>query len=137
MKMIFLALVVLAFAMLFFATYVRLAPSNPDVWHVAPVANGAAGEIQTQSNGATLLLSTATLAQIDAVAMASPRTKRLAGSLDEGRITWITRSAIWGFPDYTTAEATAEGIKIHARLRFGKSDLGVNAARLRDWQSKF
>ena len=43
------------------------------------------------------------LAALDAVAMAWPRTERLAGGPEEGRITWVTRSALVGFPDYTTA----------------------------------
>jgi hypothetical protein len=47
----------------------------------------------------------AALARLDEIALATPRTTRLAGSPDEGRITWITRSALWGFPDYTTAQA--------------------------------
>jgi len=75
----------------------------------------------------------AALARLDAIAMASPRTRRLAGSPAEGRITWISRSRLWGFPDYTTAEATPGRLVIHARQRFGSDDWGVNAARLQDW----
>jgi hypothetical protein len=55
-------------------------------------------------------------------------------------ITWVTRSAVLGFPDYTTAAARAEGsataLALHARLRFGRGDFGVNAARLRHWLGK-
>jgi uncharacterized protein (DUF1499 family) len=42
-----------------------------------------------------------------------------------------------GFPDYITAEAVpvAGGtqLDVYARQRFGSSDLGVNAARLKLW----
>lgn len=76
------------------------------------------------------------LARLDRVALSDPRTRRLAGSPDAGRITWESRSLIWGFPDYTTAELRADGLYIHARLRFGGSDMGVNAARLADWLSR-
>jgi uncharacterized protein (DUF1499 family) len=69
--------------------------------------------------------------------MATPRTRRIAGSLEEGMITWETRSRLWAFPDYTTARARAEGgqtlLDITARSRFGQYDYGVNAARLRAW----
>ena len=45
-----------------------------------------------------------------------------------------------GFPDYITAEVapTAEGTRldIFSRQRFGSSDMGVNAARLRNWLSQ-
>jgi len=48
-----------------------------------------------------------------------------------------TRSRLWGFPDYTTVVATehegAPVLMIHARLRFGKADLGVNKARVQAW----
>jgi uncharacterized protein (DUF1499 family) len=77
------------------------------------------------------------LAAVDRVAMAEPRTVRLAGSPDEGRITYVSRSRVFGFPDYTTVSAIAdEGgtrLVIHARLRFGQSDMGANAARVGRW----
>jgi len=76
------------------------------------------------------------LARLDAIALATPRTRRLAGGVAEGSITWITRSALWGFPDYTTAEVQADGLYIFARIRFGGGDGGVNAARLREWQAQ-
>jgi hypothetical protein len=130
-------------AVVAFAAYVRLAPSDPARWHVAPVAEGPVGEVVVAGlNRATLRLGLEAgapaelLARLDAVALATPRTVRLAGSVEEGRITWVTRSALWGFPDYTTAEVQADTLAIEARSRFGQGDMGVNAARLRDWLSK-
>lgn len=125
-----------------FAAYVRLAPSDPAIWHIAPVAEGAMGEVARKMGSASLRLDLATgdpdkvLERLDTIALASPRTTRLAGSVEDGRITWITRTPLWGFPDYTTAEARADGVYIHARQRFGSDDLGVNAARLQDWLSR-
>jgi hypothetical protein len=126
-------------AILAFAAFVRLAPSDPAAWHLPVVAEGPPGEVAVAEGSATLWLQgdgAALLAQLDALALATPRTTRLAGSLAEGRITWITRSALWGFPDYTTAEVRPDGVAIHARLRFGRSDMGVNAARLTDWLAR-
>lgn len=126
-------------ALVAFAAYVRLAPSDPGRWHVAPLAEGPWGEVVAAEGAASLRLGpdrgdpAALLARLDAIALATPRTLRLAGSVEEGRITWVTRSALWGFPDYTTAEARADGLHVQARLRFGRGDMGVNAARLRDW----
>ena len=126
--------------------WVRTAPSDPARWHVDPGAALAADcTVRTgagDARAACILPGTPAevLARLDAVALATPRTARLAGSPEEGRITWVTRSALWGFPDYTTAAARAEGdatrLDIHARLRFGQSDLGVNAARLGDWLTR-
>lgn len=133
-----LLLVALALLVAGGAGYVRLAPSDPARWHVAPArAEGQPGEIIPVKGGASVQLSLpdpqAALARLDRIALATPRTKRLAGSVEEGRITWISRSRFWGFPDYTTAQVTPEGLVIYGRQRFGSNDWGVNAARLRDW----
>ncbi|MCT8328638.1 DUF1499 domain-containing protein [Albidovulum sediminis] len=116
--------------------YVRLAPSDPARWHVDPgLALAGQGEWARLTLPGTT--PAAVLDRLDAIAMATPRTVRLAGSPAEGRITWITRSAVLGFPDYTTAAAREEAgstlLVLHARQRFGLRDMGVNAARLRDW----
>ena len=132
--------------------YIRLAPSDPALWHVSPVTAAQAGQgpcldtITTQTNGARaacLSLDTpeTILSKLDQTALATPRTTRLAGTPQSGRITWITRTALIGFPDYTTAEAsqtpTGTRLDIHARLRFGGSDFGVNTSRLRAWLTNF
>ncbi|WP_420012217.1 DUF1499 domain-containing protein [Tateyamaria sp.] len=41
-----------------------------------------------------------------------------------------TRSKWIGFPDFTTVEYVDGQIRMFARLRFGRSDLGVNGKRL-------
>jgi hypothetical protein len=125
--------------------YIRVAPSDPTAWHVdplsAPVPNGNGWLLRPEGgNGPAPVLAmdvTATLAALDAIAMATPRTTRLAGSPEEGRITYVTRSALMGFPDYTTVAATPvpEGtaLSIYARQRFGSQDIGVNQARVEAW----
>ncbi len=45
----------------------------------------------------------------------------------------VTRSAVWGFPDYTTVEQRDGKLMIYARSRFGSSDLGVNGKRVAGW----
>ena len=128
--------------------YIRLAPSDPAVWHVSPVTAVAVGQgacldnIVTQMNGARVACQSpdtaeALLSRLDQTALASPRTTRLAGTPQSGRITWVTRTALIGYPDYTTAEATqtptGTRLDIYARQRFGGSDFGVNTARLQAW----
>jgi len=137
----YLGLAVLA-ALIVFAVYVRVAASDPGRWHTSPTAEGAWGEVSRKMGSASLRLDQSAgdpvdlLRKLDEIALASPRTTRLAGSVEEGRITWITRSALWSFPDYTTAEVRPDGLYLYARQRFGSDDLGVNAARLRDWLSR-
>ncbi|MEM9843514.1 MAG: DUF1499 domain-containing protein, partial [Pseudomonadota bacterium] len=74
-----------------------------------------------------------TLAALDEIARATPRTTILAGSVEDGIVTYVTRSALMGFPDYTTVSLSDGALTLYARLRFGQSDLGVNAARLEAW----
>ena len=135
-----LAIAFAIIAVLALMAYVRLAPVDAAAVNASPAhQEGAWDVVLPMEGGASLRLSSAKgapsdlLAKLDAIAMATPRTIRIAGSVAEGRITYETRSLLWGFPDYTTAEAREDGLYIHARLRFGKSDLGVNAARLQDW----
>jgi len=141
----------LALLILGFAAYVRLAPSDPDLWHVflpttaTATEDCAAGVVPGRGSATAACLVTLTkeeaLQKLDSIAMSTPRTTRLAGSWQQGRITWITRSKLWGFPDYTTAQVQdVDGktrIDLYGRLRFGSEDMGVNAARLTTWMTAF
>ncbi len=111
--------------------WVRLAPSDPAKWHL-PVKGEAD---KTFRNGAVRIIdgSAKTMAALDDVIRATPRTTVLAGSQADGRVTYVTRSALWGFPDYTTVELRDGTIAILGRARFGRSDLGVNKARIKRW----
>jgi hypothetical protein len=119
--------------------YIRLAPSDPGRWHEDLAASEPARAhvfcIRPGNRyGPIAGEPAALLARLDAIAMATPRTVRLAGSAEEGRITWITRSALMGYPDYTTAQVLAgPSLCIAGRQRFGTEDLGVNAARIGGW----
>ncbi|MFV0491869.1 MAG: DUF1499 domain-containing protein [Pseudorhodobacter sp.] len=126
---------------------VRLAPTDAAHWHQplhseAPALLCGAEAVRVETDGARVacLIDMAPVAALDrlaSIAAATPRTRTIAGSPAEGRVTWETRSLIWGFPDYTTAEAHEDGagarLDLHARSRFGRSDFGVNGARLRSW----
>jgi uncharacterized protein (DUF1499 family) len=132
--MTILGLVLLA--MVGLAAYVRLAPSDPARWNTDP-AEGTSGANAHVARVFVPLPPAEALAAFDAVALAAPRTGQVAGSLEAGRITYVSRSALWGFPDYTTVAAIPDDggsrLIIHARARFGQSDLGVNAARVNRW----
>ena len=136
--------------MVAFAVYVRLAPSVPAAWHVDPAAAtdpGAKGVLlipDAAGGGAPVydLPMEDIMAAFDRFAMAQPRVTRLVGSVAEGRITYIARSRLWGFPDYITVEALPLGadrstLAILSRLRFGGSDTGVNARRMAAWLAAF
>lgn len=110
--------------------YIRLAPSDPARWHVAVMGGDAdfPGGLRRVLPGRA-----GDLARLDTIIRATPRTQVLAGSVAAGHVTYVTRSALWGFPDYTTVQLRGADLAIWSRLRFGGSDLGVNAARLNGW----
>ncbi|MGJ8604662.1 MAG: DUF1499 domain-containing protein [Marivita sp.] len=129
--MIFWALVLIVVGGL---AWVRLAPSDPTVWHVDPkvtaeqdLAGGVRRRIPAQDG---------TFAALERIILATPRTEVLAGSVEEGKVTYITRSQWMGFPDYTTVMRNDSVLELHARLRFGQSDMGVNKARVDGWLAR-
>ena len=120
--------IVIAAAVLL-ALYVRFAPSDTGRFHVS----GAVQSDADLEGGVKRILPGVTLAELDQIAQQTPRTKVLAGSVDDGMITYVTRSRLIGFPDYTPVEAKDGMVTVFARLRFGRSDLGVNRRRVEGW----
>jgi uncharacterized protein (DUF1499 family) len=132
-------LLVLVVALAGLNAYVRLARVDPAHWHIdlsqrpAPMGPQSFDKVTAFANGAYVDLTKASLDQLNAVALSTPRTHLIAGSVEEGRITWETRSLLWGFPDYTTAQVSGEGLILLARSRYGSGDWGVNGKRLTAW----
>lgn len=127
-----------------FALWVRVAPSDPGVWHVDPLAAERPGRanhhLMRPGEAASPvwdMTAAELMAALDAVALAEPRVVRLAGTPEEGFVTYVARSRLWGFPDYVSVRALeVEGgaaLAAFSRARFGESDLGVNAARMARW----
>lgn len=120
--------------------YVRLSPSDIATYHLAPKATEAGDTPGANSFKAARAITAPAadvLQAVDTVALATDRTRRVAGGVDEGLMTYETRSAVMGFPDYTTVTvtdgATGPLLVIYGRSRFGASDLGVNRARIEGW----
>lgn len=124
-RVIALAVIVAAVALL---AFIRLAPSEQVRWHQMP------GTITNRDlEGGAMRRAMGDLAALDSIIRATPRTRVLAGSVGDGMVTYVTRSRVMGFPDYTTVRQADEALEIYGRLRFGRSDLGVNAARIDGW----
>ncbi len=143
-------IIALLVGVLALAFVVRLAPNDPLVWNVAIDDLTAAepgpctDQIRPLPNGARVVCllqgePEEILAKLSLIATAYPRTFILAGAPREGRMTWVSRTRIMGYPDYTTAEVTVTPsgvvLRIFARQRFGRGDWGVNAGRLKAWLS--
>lgn len=136
-------LILLALAAAGFALYIRLAPSDPARWHVDPVTASDPGKsgVRLVPPEAPVFDATpqAVMEAFDAVAMATPRVTRLAGSVAEGQATYVARSLVWGFPDYVTVKVLPEPetgkatVAVLSRQRFGAYDWGVNRDRVEAW----
>lgn len=140
-------LFVLALLILGLGIFVRLAPSNPSQWHLDPGAVSVPKkpnfDLMRPQDGSRAPAQfseppEALLQRLNAVALAEPRVSVLAGSPAEGQITYIARSALWGFPDYVSVKAVDDGaggsqLLAFSRARFGYSDMGVNGKRMTAW----
>lgn len=130
---ILIALVVLIAALLL---YIRLAPTDAGRWHKVPQVKDPEDRLEEGGFLAARRLTAGADAAVSAIAeaaKATPRTRPVAGSVDAGMINYETRSRLCGFPDYTTVAVSDDLLIIYGRLRFGRSDLGVNRARIQGW----
>jgi uncharacterized protein (DUF1499 family) len=67
-----------------------------------------------------------------------PRVELVAQDANGRRLTYIQRSAVFRFPDIVTVEFRPVGeerstLALMSRSRYGRSDFGVNAARVDRW----
>lgn len=123
--------------------WVRLAPERVEEWHKPSSLPTDRAQRIEKSNGLRVVTEIYDLSpedlltRLDDLASSTPRTKVLAGSVEEGMITYVTRTRLWGFPDYATVQSVPAGpgarLVIHARSRFGGSDWSVNAKRIDLW----
>lgn len=129
--------------------YIRIAPNDMIVLHVTPPLIPPASSRDLPDSYEVRrhvdMPPGALLSQLDKIILKTPRTSLLAGASEEGMITYMTRSRVFGFPDYTTVMAVPDGgpdtapdaggsdLTIYGHLRYGRSDLGVNKARITGW----
>lgn len=109
-------------------------PSTPNSYRVAP----AGSSIDRNADAPTFAVPVDELAAaFDRVARADDRVEVLAGSAEEGFVTYVQRSAFFAFPDYvSTRFIETDGgstLAVFSRSRFGQSDLGVNEKRVTRW----
>lgn len=126
--------------------YVRFTPSDPAGWHVDPRAiakpdtpnHWLIRPVGGDARPPNYRLEAPELARlVDRVVLEQPRTSRVAGSVESGHMTYLTRTPLMGYPDYVSirVHATEMGSSFAAfsRSRFGQSDLGTNRKRMEAW----
>ncbi len=141
-KLVVIALIVLAVGVM---GWIRLAPSDPARWHEDPrlVTRPTSPNFHLirmvggdEMPRVFQMTPEALAAQIDQIAR-TDGAELIAGSLASGHMTYLSRTRLMGYPDYTSIliEPAGEGAMLlaFARSRFGHSDLGVNHARIIRW----
>lgn len=131
------------------AIAMRTVTSEPAVWHVdlsQATRTGKPNDFLMATEGYVSVPIDRTLSPLDRppanwlgrvrdVALSEPRTELVAGSPDDGRMTFVQRSGVFAFPDYITVQADGADRAIWSRSRYGQSDLGVNAKRVERWMA--
>ncbi len=154
-RMLVLPIAVLSLATAAVSVGIRLAPDDPAKWHqdpltapapqtpnwyrISPQPCGFTGSANREGEAPVFDMPPADLAAaFDAVALADSRVEVLAGSADQGFVTYLQRSALMGYPDYVSVRfiSTDEGgstLAVLSRARYGSGDLGVNQKRVERW----
>ena len=110
----------------------RLArPSTPNTALAAPQGFTPAPDIATQRYAVP---PDRLYAAIRRAALAQPRTHLHAAFDDRRQMHFVARSALLNFPDLIAVQVTPEsGLILWSRSVYGRSDFGVNRARLEAW----
>ncbi|KEO56478.1 DUF1499 domain-containing protein [Thioclava pacifica] len=132
MGIILLAIILLVIAA---DAWVRLAPIDPARFVVAGRAKSPGDHPEPGGFQAAREVEDpqVQMVALDKIIRATARTRRVEGSPEAGQVAYVTRSAFWGFPDVTTLWVDGQTIQIRGHLVFGRSDLGVNKARIQGW----
>lgn len=133
MRILLLLVVVAVVAVVIF---VRFVPAKPGAYFALPSTDGVGDMTGPRSFTAVRQVQTTpdgVLRAFDTVALGTPRTRLVEGSVAKERLVYVTRTLVWGFPDYTTVGFEDGLLVVHARARFGGADLGVNQARIEGW----
>lgn len=135
--------------------FIRFAAMDPKRWHIdpeRPIRSGkpndfhltafAAYPVGDQMAGVYDLPFESLCNILQDVALAEPRTIRIAGDEMLGHITLVQRSALMGYPDAITImtypidhsdDHPTSSVAIYSRSRYGNSDRGINRARVQRW----
>lgn len=126
-------LILLVLILLSAPIYIRMAPVEPTVYHRTSTPRPPGDYPVPGGFEAVRVAASGDLARLDQIIRATPRTKALGGALAEGHVSYVTRSLIWGFPDVTNVWSREGKLHIRGHLVYGRSDFGVNQARIEGW----
>ncbi|MEM6593685.1 MAG: DUF1499 domain-containing protein [Pseudomonadota bacterium] len=142
------SIVIAIFAVIGLGTFVRMNPIRAEAVHVDPETverPSYPGHVLVRPGGDVeperFPDAPGDLAKrLNTIILDTPRTYLLAGDLEDGWATYVTRSRLWGFPDFASVKLIEKSgeteVLIFSRLRYGYADLGVNKTRVESWLSQ-
>lgn len=132
--------------------YVNTVEHDVAIWHVDPLTAeqtikphsfrlappGLTDEFVDMASPVYFANPTLMAKAFDDFVLRQSKTTRIAGSPEEGWMTYVQRTPRWGFPDYISVKfidlnGGKSTIAIYSRSRFGHGDLGVNEERVKTW----
>ena len=107
-------------------------PSTPNSYRVGPPGTESADDIAPEFSQDAKTVGSA----FDAIA--TETAEIVGGSSEDGWVTYVETSTLFGFPDYVSVrfidlDEGGSTIAIFSRARLGQSDLGVNKKRVTAW----
>lgn len=137
-------IVIIVFVAVLAAVYVRLAPVDLTPIHTQAEAREPGDYPSAGGFIAVREINTSPInmgAAINRIILETPRTERVAGDIGTTVMTYRTRSAIFGLPDFAAVSFIEKGANgndkplmiIKSHLVYGVSDVGVNNRRVKAW----
>jgi uncharacterized protein (DUF1499 family) len=128
---------------LFFA-YIRFSKVDKNIWHLDP-------DIITLKNESNSFLLQSDIREAETFnidvnflfntlnnIIINDNCEKIFGNINQGLVTYVCRSKVFGFPDYVsisfkTVDVKRSSISIFSRSRFGRYDFGKNKQRVQKW----
>lgn len=135
-------IIIIVLAALMALLWNRVLPIDHDRWHADPADEEDLGFAGVRFIGRDAPRypedPDTVLTTIQDIALSEPGTRLLEGDIDEGMLTFVTRSKVCGLVDFTTVKAVNEGavtkLSIASRSRTRLPGLeGANAERVDRW----
>lgn len=121
------ALTILIVLTLAAMAYVRFTPVNETSGKGRPAAQQIGSYPSEGGHYEVLDAANFDMERLEAAILSHPRSKRLAEGI------YVTRTAIWAFPDIVHVWEEGGHLHISAHLVYGRKDFATNRARIEGW----
>ena len=124
--------------------YIRFAKPNESNWHVDPELvsrNDLRNSFLINSKSSNFFFYAVPVKELYQelyTIFEEDRCQRVFGDIEDGLITFVCRSRLFGFPDYVSIrfrelETGVSTLSVFSRSRFGIYDFGKNKKRVNNW----